>query len=392
MSTSEFDSYVPPEFTGPRKKRRGGRDLSRDGAGERAAARRTDWLTGRGRGRGEQPVVPEPEFTSYYGHGVVKPVPWNHEIPAYLFLGGVAAGSGLLAAGALATGNDPLRRSARFTAMVGAGLSGVALIADLGRPERFLNMMRTFKVTSPMSMGTWIFSGFSAFAGLSTACELVRVLEERDLSALLGAPAAAELEAVLDDLRPVLRPVDAVAAAGLAVSAAPLAAYTAVLLSDTATPLWFESRRHLPFVFVSSAALASGGVQMALVPVGAAAPARRLALLGVVGDLVAVHRLEEHLEAEGVLGPLHSGNPGRMMRAAKALVVAGGVGALLARRSRTAGVLGGVALAAASALTRFAVVEGGQESARDPRWTVEPQRRRLEERRAGGPVGDSITT
>ncbi|WP_462418351.1 NrfD/PsrC family molybdoenzyme membrane anchor subunit [Kytococcus sp. Marseille-QA3725] len=409
MSTSEFDSYFPTEFSGPRRKRlrdagaqergrgreQGGANAVHGPGGVRSAREAARTFAG----RGEQPVVPQAEFSSYYGQGVVKPVPWKHEIPAYLFLGGVAGGAGLLAAGAHLVGNGPLRCSARLTAMVGAGLSGIALIADLGRPERFLNMLRTVKLTSPMSVGTWIFSGFSAFSGLTTACELDRLLGGREDGP--GLP-------VLGGL---LRPLDGVGSAGQAFFAAPLAAYTAVLLTDTATPLWFESRRHLPFVFVSSAALASGGIQMAVVPVTHAGPARRLALLGVVGDLVAVHRLEEHLGSEGVLEALHTGHPGTMMRAAKALVVAGGVGTLVAgalrsglvpRRAavlaatpgvaRAVSVGAGLALAAASALTRFAVVEGGQESARDPRYTVEPQRRRLEARRAAGRTGDSITT
>ena len=150
MSTSEFDAYFPQEYAGPRRRRRGG---DRSGSG---GSRGTDWLTGRGRGRGEQPVVPEPEFTSYYGHSVVKPVPWRHEISIYLFTGGVAGGSGLLAAGAHAAGLPVLRRNARMTAIVAAGVSGVALIADLGRPERFLNMLRVFKPTSPLSVGSFI--------------------------------------------------------------------------------------------------------------------------------------------------------------------------------------------------------------------------------------------
>lgn len=409
MSTSEFDAYFPQEYAGPRRRRRGGprgegRD-ARDGSGDRSGrgagdpggrgSRASDWLTGRGRGRGEQPVVPEPEFTSYYGHAVVKPVPWRHEISIYLFTGGVAGGSGLLAAGAHAAGLDGLRRNARLTAIVAAGVSGVALIADLGRPERFLNMLRTVKLTSPMSVGTWIFSGYSAFAGLAAAIETDRLLGGRPAPAPRGdSPTSGGLPV----LGPVLRPFDAVASAGLALFSAPLAAYTAVLLSDTATPVWFESRRHLPFVFVSSAGMASGGVQQVLAgmlggeSLAEAGPARRLAVAGALGDYLAVDALEKHLDEVGVLEPLHHGAEGRKMRLSKALTVAGGVVTLVAGRSRAGAVVGGLALAAASALTRFAVVEAGIESAKDPRWTVEPQRRRLEARRAAGQTGDSITT
>ncbi|MFL0460148.1 NrfD/PsrC family molybdoenzyme membrane anchor subunit [Kytococcus sedentarius] len=412
MSTSEFDAYFPQEYAGPRRRRSGGRrgegrdggDV-RDGSGDRSGrgtgdpggrgSRASDWLTGRGRGRGEQPVVPEPEFTSYYGHAVVKPVPWKHEISIYLFTGGVAGGSGLLAAGAHAAGLDGLRRNARLTAIVAAGVSGVALIADLGRPERFLNMLRTVKLTSPMSVGTWIFSGYSSFAGLAAAIEADRLLGGRPAPAPRGA---SPTSGGLPVLGPVLRPFDAVASAGLALFSAPLAAYTAVLLSDTATPVWFESRRHLPFVFVSSAGMASGGVQQVLAgmlggeSLAKAGPARRLAVAGALGDYLAVDALEKQLDEVGVLEPLHHGAEGRKMRLSKALTVAGGVVTLVAGRSRAGAVVGGLALAAASALTRFAVVEAGIESAKDPRWTVEPQRRRLEARRAAGQTGDSITT
>lgn len=57
-------------------------------------------------------MVPDVEFTSYYGRPVVKAPPWKHEVPAYLFLGGVAGGSGLIALGAQLTGLEALRRNA----------------------------------------------------------------------------------------------------------------------------------------------------------------------------------------------------------------------------------------------------------------------------------------
>jgi formate-dependent nitrite reductase membrane component NrfD len=100
-------------------------------------------------------MVPEAEFTSYYGRPVVKQSPWKKDIPIYLFAGGLAAGSSLLAAGADMTGRVVLRRCGRLTALGALGVSMVALVHDLGRPGRFLNMLRTFKLTSPMSVGTW---------------------------------------------------------------------------------------------------------------------------------------------------------------------------------------------------------------------------------------------
>jgi hypothetical protein len=96
--------------------------------------------SGKRRGRGEQRMVPDVSFTSYYGRPVVKESPWAADIPAYLFLGGVAAGSSLLAAGADLTGRPSLRRGGRLGALIGIGISFVALIHDLGRPLRFVNM------------------------------------------------------------------------------------------------------------------------------------------------------------------------------------------------------------------------------------------------------------
>ena len=93
-------------------------------------------------------MVAEAQFTSYYGRPIVKAPPWGHEISTYLFLGGLAGGSGLLALGAQLTGRELLRRNTPLTALGAVSAGAVALIMDLGRPERFLNMMRTVKVTS----------------------------------------------------------------------------------------------------------------------------------------------------------------------------------------------------------------------------------------------------
>ena len=155
MTTSEFDSFRPPE----RRRRRGGAHAGRRKGGGRRGAD----------GSREMAMVPEAEFSSYYGRPIVKPAPWEDEVAAYLFLGGLGAGSALLAAGAQLTGNVTLRRNTRFAALASAGLGTVALIRDLGRPERFLHMLRTVKLTSPMSVGSWILVTFSTGAGVAAA-------------------------------------------------------------------------------------------------------------------------------------------------------------------------------------------------------------------------------
>ena len=359
MTTSEFDSVRPPEPTGGR--RRNGKGKGRRGGGD---------------GSREMPMVPEAQFSSYYGRPVVKPAPWGHEVAAYLFLGGVAGGSGLLAAGAQLTGRDTLRRNTRLSALIAVMLGAVALVKDLGRPERFVNMLRTVKLTSPMSIGSWILSFFSAGIGIAAVSEVDRMTGER---------------LPLGPLRPVLRAVEGPAGLEAAVFAPPLAVYTAVLLSDTATPTWNAAYKDLPFVFASSASLAASGLAMITTPVAEAGPARTLAVIGAIADLISARYTEYRMDPV-TREPLHRGRPGRLLAGSEWLAAAGGLGALLGGRHRGVAALSGLTLLTASALLRFGFFEAGLESTRDPRYTIEPQKRRLAARRAAGVTGDSITT
>jgi formate-dependent nitrite reductase membrane component NrfD len=317
------------------------------------------------KGRGaERLMVPPAEFTSYYGHNIVKPSPWEADIPAYLFSGGLAAGSSLLAAGAQLTGRPALQRNSRYAALAALLVSMFALVHDLGRPMRFVNMLRTVKLTSPMSVGTWILSTYGPFAGLAAVAELAGLLPAGVSQGRLGW--AFRLLSVLD------RPTGVIAG----VTAPPVAAYTAVLLADTATPSWHAAYRELPFVFCASAAAASGGLGMLTTPVAQAGPARRFALGGALVELAMEHRMERSM---GITAePLHTGKAGRLIKAAQVCTVAGAVGTLLAGRSRSVAVVSGAALLAGSACTRFGIFEAGQESAQDPKYTVVPQRERLE--------------
>ncbi|WP_445256424.1 NrfD/PsrC family molybdoenzyme membrane anchor subunit [Nocardioides aurantiacus] len=309
-------------------------------------------------------MVPEAEFTSYYGRPIVKASPWEADIPAYLFAGGVAAGSSLIAAAADLTGRPVLRRTGRLGSIVALTFSMVALVHDLGRPARFLNMLRVVKLTSPMSVGTWLLSLYGPFAGAAAATEVVGMLPARyRVGPLRLAPY-------------VDRPAGIIAA----LTAPPIAAYTAVLLADTATPSWHAAYKELPFVFVGSAAAASAGLGLVTAPLHENAPVRRLAVGGAVLELLMEQRMER---AMGITAePLHHGKAGRLMRAAKVLTLAGAAGCTLAGRSRAAAVASGAALLAGSACTRFGVFEAGQASARDPKYTVVPQRERVEQGRA----------
>jgi formate-dependent nitrite reductase membrane component NrfD len=312
---------------------------------------------GRRRGRrDEHQMVPDATFTSYYGRPVVKASPWAADIPAYLFLGGLAGGSSLLAAGADLTGRPGLRRAGRIAAAAALTGSFAALVHDLGKPARFLNMLRMLKVTSPMSVGTWILSAYAPLAYAAAVDELPSALLPDPLSGLIeraGRPAGL--------------------AAALVAPA--VASYTGVLLADTATPTWNAARKHLPFLFAASAAAAASGMGMLAAPVADAGPARRLALAAASAELA----IGQHLETTIGLAaePLHAGRAGQLMTAARWLTAAGAVGSLFSRRSRVAAAASGIALLGGSACLRFGIFEAGQASARDPKYTISPQRDRM---------------
>ncbi|GIM91080.1 NrfD/PsrC family molybdoenzyme membrane anchor subunit [Paractinoplanes toevensis] len=300
-------------------------------------------------------MVPKAQFRSYYGRPIVRPAPWTHDIAAYLFTGGLAAGSSLLAAGGQLTRRPKLRRAGRVTALGALAASGYFLVADLGRPERFHHMLRVAKPTSPMSMGTWILTAFGAAAGAAAVAEAASLVPSRLV-------------------RRVLPPIGAAAGLGAAVVAPALATYTAVLLSDTATPSWHVAYPELPFVFAGSALASGAGIGLIADP---APPTRRMAVLGAALELYGAHRIET---TKGLLSePYATGRAGKLLKAGRTLTAAGVVGAVLGRRSRVVSALSGLSLLTASAMTRFGIYEGGMASARDPKYTVLPQRERLTE-------------
>ncbi|SEQ19280.1 Polysulphide reductase, NrfD [Streptomyces radiopugnans] len=330
----------------------GGAETDGERPGRTAAIGQGGGRHRRRRGRGERPVVPEAEFTSYYGLPILNRPTWKTlDIAGYLFLGGLAGGSSLLAAGAHATGRRALARSAKIGALGAISASTVALIHDLGRPGRFYNMLRVAKPTSPMSMGSWLLAAYGPLAGVSAVTEVTGLFRRSGAAATAGAA--------------VLGPA--------------VASYTAVLIADTAVPSWHEGYRELPFAFTGSGVAAAAGLGMLAAPVEQAGPARRAAVFGAALELgaTAVMTRRMGLAAE----PLERGRPGALMRVSKALTAAGAAAGLLAgRRSRTAAALSGAALLAGSAALRFGVFTAGVASAEDPKYTVLPQRERLRAR------------
>jgi hypothetical protein len=194
---------------------------------------------------------------------------------------------------------------------------------------------------------------------------------------LAGYVPAAVGSAVLAELGR-FRALQRSAAGMAAIGGLPMITYTAVLIADTAIPVWHEARRELPFVFAGSAAASAAGAALVLTPVSAAQPARRLALLGVVMEQVAEQVMEKRLGPQA--RPYHEGSGGRFAKAAKVLTRTGAVVTAVAGGRRSGAVVGGGLLLAGSVCLRWSVFRVGWQSAEDPEFVVRLQRDRLAER------------
>jgi hypothetical protein len=174
-----------------------------------------------------------------------------------------------------------------------------------------------------------------------------------------------------------------------AATAPGVATYTAALLSQTAVPGWHEVRKELPFVFAGSAAASGGGFGMLTAPPAEARPARVFAAVGACGELLASRLMERRM---GLIREVYEhGTVARRRRASELLTAAGLAGTvLLAGRSRAGAAASGIALLTGSALQRFGVFEAGVESTKDPRYTVVPQRERLDAAERRSPVEDGV--
>src|ERR1700756_787834 len=121
------------------------------------------WAKGVVTGRGVDVAGgPIPRKPGYYGQPVVRPPVWTWEIPVYFFVGGLAGMSAVIALAAAIFHHTDVARAAMWAAAIGAALSPILLIVDLGRPHLFINMLRVFKPQSAMSMGAWILTAFDA--------------------------------------------------------------------------------------------------------------------------------------------------------------------------------------------------------------------------------------
>ncbi len=294
------------------------------------------------------------EGPSYYGMPVLKEPVWKWMIPGYFFVGGLAGACAVLGGAAQAVGGPgaaPLVRRCRVVAAGGALASAALLVADLGRPARFIAMLRVFRPTSPMNMGTWILTKFGALSGLAA------------LPSFVAVPPL------------VARAADA-AGYGAAALGLPLTGYTGVLISNTAVPVWQAGRRTLPVLFAFSGAVSAGAL-MDVWPVRGSgnAIARRFGVGAKIAELAFSFLLgrEARAAAPRVARPLHRGRSGVMLDAARLLIAASLAADLLPRARGRRPLSGALALLGTLAL-RFGIISAGRASARDPHATFDMQR------------------
>jgi formate-dependent nitrite reductase membrane component NrfD len=262
---------------------------------------------------------------TYYDVPLLKAPVWTWEVPLYFFVGGAAGGAAIIGSLAEWTGTDgTLARDARWIAAAGGPLSAALLTADLGRPERFLNMLRVFKPQSAMSVGSWTLTAFSAS---STA-------------------------AVLPPLTAVAAPVSAALGAGMLT-------YTGVLIGATAIPVWNKNVSLLPIHFAASG---MGSAAALLTLAGHDEPA--------VNDIAVAAAAVETLIGAAIerrdgpaMAPLREGGSGWIIRAGG--VLSGPVPLLLrvASRKRSWRTAASVSALAGSLLTRLGWIAAGRASA-----------------------------
>jgi formate-dependent nitrite reductase membrane component NrfD len=267
---------------------------------------------------------------------------WSGLVATYFWFGGMASGSAFVALACDAAGDHRSARVARKVALGAIAPAPLLLIADLGRPERFLNMTRIFKPRSPMNTGSWCLVAFSGSGALAVGCDLI------------GRPKAARGLGALT-----------------ALFASYLGSYTGVLLACTAVPLWSGSRTVLGPAFVATAtATGAAATRLVLVACGLPTGHPTRTALGTIETASMLTELSISRLGERRLGDaahaLNRGRPGVYFRTAKTLVALGLALRLLARRTGPREhELASVMYLAAGLLFRFAWVSGGEASADD---------------------------
>jgi formate-dependent nitrite reductase membrane component NrfD len=291
---------------------------------------------------------------TYYERPLLKEPVWEIDIPVYYFLGGAAGAALMLGAAAQFDGDRGLSnfiQRCHWVGIIGSTAGGILLIHDLGRPERFLNMLRVFRPTSPMNVGAWILSGAAPLAitaGLLTGRK-----------GLLGGAGQ-------------------FAGYGSGLFGLGLAGYTGVLVSNTAIPLYQHSRRVMPVLFLASAAASAAAILDLIIEESRATRITfAFGTAGRLAELAAGYATEFNAARLPRVGlPLKQGVSGALWKAATVLTAASLVISMIpgksSARRKWAGGLG----ALGSLCLRLGVHYAGAASARDPRASFEPQRSR----------------
>lgn len=311
-------------------------------------------VTGAGIRPGGAPFPIASAETGYYGIPLLKEPPWTWEIPLYFFVGGAAGSAAVVGAIANYTGADRrIVRDARWIAAAGSVISPALLISDLGRPARFLNMLRVFKPQSVMSVGVWTLMGFSTAASATLFAQL------------------------LSDRYGPSFPVRLLERAGEAASllfGLPFSNYTGVLIGATSIPAWNRNVGELPLHFGMSGLSAGVGLLELM-------GNRRSRALQMLGLGAALWECWEGalIESRGgaALKPLTSGPSGAVTRVGGLLSgpvpTALRLMSLFSGKARTDSLRKAAAYSAVagSLLTRIAWIYAGHVSARDWKLPLE---------------------
>ncbi len=305
---------------------------------------------------GRVPTVVESD-AAYYDRPMLKPSVWSIDIPLYYFVGG-AAGAALALGAAVQLGgigdasNHELRKFAshcHWLGIVGSTAGAALLIHDLGKPSRFHHMLRVFRPTSPMSMGAWILSGAAP-----TAIATGLFINRGGALGLIGETAG-YLSGIFG---------------------AALAGYTGVLVSNSAVPIWQESRRSMPVLFIASGMTAAASLlDLWYENERANRITSIFGNIGRIAEIAAAKQVERTASRVPKVGEPFRHGPGAVLwKIASILTAASLVLGLLPGKSRkprsSAGILG----AAGSLAMRFAVHTLTNASARDPRASFHLQR------------------
>ena len=316
-----------------------------------------------GNGQAETSHHPETDAErkdkNYYGIPPIKRAHWTWQIPIYFWLGGIGAGTQLFSTVAQLLGHrdEALTRVSRYTVLATMLLSPVFLIWDLGRPERFYNMMRILKLRSPMSTQSWSLLAFGNLGGLIAARQAAEdglLLGDNFLSRLVIRLVPARLLTVL------------VLPFGLFVGF-----NTGNLISATSVPIWARNWMLMGPTFLTSG-LSTALSWLSLV--------LHLGRWGEAKTLRVLHRAEKAVIL--IEGLLIGASLIRMSRWSKPLfsrevapLFVGGtlIGGILApmallfgRESRSKSILASMLALAGGLAFRFAIIQAGRKSADDP--------------------------